>query len=449
MDRILCILIGMIAAASRCSRSLSELGIGKFEEWHPGEKLKILIVGYNGAGNTGADARVAASVKQIKELYGADSVSLSVITLDEEAVACYFDEDVRMLKISSIFLRDLYRACSSHHAAVICEGSTLKSTFANALSLFFCEAAGIMSAQKKPCIAFGSEAGRMDGFLKRFAGRMCKDTYFITRTRESMDVLNASGLRGHIGTDTVWLYDDEISESEAEELLKSQGWDGESPLLGAAVIDPFCWPVRPSLLRWAKAAVTKDRSEQYDKWYFFSSSPERKAAYEKYISEMAKAVASFARDEGCFPVLIGMEKMDAGPCRDLMEKIGMPCAVFLSKDRRADVIAGVLKKLSVLVTSRYHAAVLSMKGGCPIIAVSMDERLDSLMRELSLDDGFLCHVTDEDLDRLVYDSLSEGYRQRKKIGEHILARRSAYREKQKEMGVFLKEYLDEQLRRQF
>ena len=30
----------------------------KFEIWSPGEKLKILLVGYNGKRNTGADVRV-------------------------------------------------------------------------------------------------------------------------------------------------------------------------------------------------------------------------------------------------------------------------------------------------------------------------------------------------------------------------------------------------------
>ena len=30
----------------------------KYETWSPGEKLKILLVGYNGMRNTGADVRV-------------------------------------------------------------------------------------------------------------------------------------------------------------------------------------------------------------------------------------------------------------------------------------------------------------------------------------------------------------------------------------------------------
>ena len=48
-------------------------------------------------------------------------------------------------------------------------------------------------------------------------------------------------------------------------------------------------------------------------------------------------------------------------------------------------MTGVLRELSALVTSRYHAAVLSMERGCPVAAVSMDERLDTLMKELAFE----------------------------------------------------------------
>lgn len=123
MDRLLGLLIKLFIFFS---------GFGTYEKWEPGKKLKLLIVGYNGARNTGADARVVAAVKQIKDLFGADNVHMTVLTLSEKALEGYFDEDVEVREISSIFLKDLYKACSSHHAAVLCEGSTLKSTFAGA-----------------------------------------------------------------------------------------------------------------------------------------------------------------------------------------------------------------------------------------------------------------------------------------------------------------------------
>ncbi len=445
MDYILCFLIRIFVAASRWSKALARFGLGSYEEWSHGQPVKLLMVGYNGARNTGADARVAAAVRQIRELFGVDDVRITVLTLNEEVLNGYFDDDVSLLKISSIFLKDLYRACSTHHAAVLCEGSTLKSTFANALSLFFCEAAGIMSRQQKPCITFGSEIGYMDAYLKKFASEMCRDTYFITRSRESQAILDEMGITGHVGTDTAWLYEDEISPADAEKLLREQGWDGEKPLLGAAVINPFCWPVRASLGRWIRGIITGKMQGQYDKWYFYSDSPERREAYIKYIEQIAQAIRQFCMENDYFPVLLGMEKMDAGPVGDLRQKLDGAGAVFLSGDCSADIMTGIIRKLSLLVTSRYHAAVLSMATGCPVIAVSMDERLDSLMRENNLDNVFLHHVSDENLQRGVLNSMTEGVLHKSEMKDFLQKRYLSYQEKQRSMGLFLKQYIMDRL----
>ena len=68
--------------------------------------------------------------------------------------------------------------------------------------------------------------------------------------------------------------------------------------------------------------------------------------------------------------------------------------ILLSGNCSADLMSGVLQRLSYLVTSRYHASVLSMRKGCPIVAVSMDERLDGIMKELSLDADYLYSIDD-------------------------------------------------------
>lgn len=180
MDHLLYYLINIIVAASRLAKPLSALWPGLYDEWAPGKKRKILLVGYNGARNTGSDVRVIAIARQLKELFDPDEIKITVMTLDPSTMEGYFDEDVELLKFSTLFPIDLFRACSSHHVAILCEGSTLKSTFANALTLFHCEAAGIMAAQHKPCIAYGSEVGYMEPFLEKAAAKFCRQTYFIT-----------------------------------------------------------------------------------------------------------------------------------------------------------------------------------------------------------------------------------------------------------------------------
>lgn len=69
---------------------LSRLGIVRYEKWQLGQKLKLLLVGYNGARNTGADARVVALVQQLTEEFGDEQIELTVMTLNADNWASRF-----------------------------------------------------------------------------------------------------------------------------------------------------------------------------------------------------------------------------------------------------------------------------------------------------------------------------------------------------------------------
>lgn len=432
MDRILALIIKIIVFFS---------GIGTYERYRSGEKIRILLAGYNGARNTGSDVRVVTIAGQIRDLFGKENVHITVMTLNKDTMTGYFDDDVELLEFSTLFPLDLYRACCSHHAAVLVEGSTLKSRFANALTLFHCEVCGIMAKQNKPCIAYGSEAGEMEPFLKREVSRLCADAYFIARTEESREVIDSLGLKGHLGTDAAWLYDGAADKQEIRRLLENAGWDGRKELIGAAVINPYCWPVRASLSKWLRCIVTGNKDGQYDKWYFFSDSEERRQAYRQYISEIVSALNSIAEENSCFPVLIGMERLDEKACRDVRSGLNMPSAMFLSGNTDARTMTGLLRSLSFLITSRYHASVLSMAAGVPLAAVSMDERLDNILRETGLDDHYLFHTDEEDLGRKLWASYQSAKNQREIISEQTAAEYCRGRERQESMGLFLKQYM--------
>ena len=84
MDQILCFLIYLIAAFSRLAKPLScrTRPFSKqlpafYDEWKPGEPRKLLLVGYNGARNTGSDVRTAAIARQLKTLFGPDEIRIT------------------------------------------------------------------------------------------------------------------------------------------------------------------------------------------------------------------------------------------------------------------------------------------------------------------------------------------------------------------------------------
>lgn len=126
-----------------------------------------------------------------------------------------------------------------------------------------------------------------------------------------------------------------------------------------------------------------------------------------------------------------------------MKRLSCPGAMFLSGDYSGDIMTGILRRLSLLVTSRYHAAVLSMEEGCPIAAISMDERLDGILQELSLDQKYLMHVTDKDLNEKLYSALVNARSDQEAIHRHIQSQLVKYQDKLADMGIFLKQYIQE------
>ncbi len=441
MDKIIKCLIYFLVYLAGFTKKLSQAGIGKYEEWTPGKKLKVLLVGYNGAKNTGADVRTASIARQLKQIYGPDRIEITVMALDPEGLRPYFDEDVHLFGYTTAFLLPLYRACSVNHAVVIAEGSVLKGTFADALTLYFCEACGIMRSQHKPCIAYGAEAGHMDDFLQKTAADLCSDTFFIARSEDSMDVIHSLGLKGQIGTDAAWCYDGADSDEISREWLMAAGWDGRKPCVGIAVIDAFCWPVRSSFFKY----MTGQKKDCYDKWYYFSRSEERTRALQHYLDRIAYTVNRITLEQDMFPVVIGMEKLDAAACGMLKEKLDKPCAMLLSADEQVNLMTGVLRQMDVLITSRYHAAVLSMDRGIPFVAVSMDERLDSLMSECGLANKYLFHTTDPDPGEQLYGALRDAKEHRKEVSEAIVRQTAGYKKQLDLMGSFLKNYFQKKL----
>ena len=76
MDRVVGILVRLLSACGACARVLPGID---YAQWRPGETLKILLAGYNGARNTGSDVRMAALVSQLRALFG-DTVELSLMS---------------------------------------------------------------------------------------------------------------------------------------------------------------------------------------------------------------------------------------------------------------------------------------------------------------------------------------------------------------------------------
>ncbi len=410
--------------------------------WKSGERLRILVVGYTGKRNTGADLRAAAMVQQFRRVLGDENIEVGVMSLNTAASQVYFPPPNRQVPYTTIFFKPTLEAVSHHHMVVLAEGSTLKSQFGNGLTYFFCEAAGVAQVQGKPCIAYGSEVGRMDPFVEWTAKRLCRDTYFIARTEPSLELLHQLGLDGIRGTDTAWPTEPAPAAWAEQELVNQAGWDRHKPLLGVAVINPFHWPLKPSVARTLKALWTGNWEDHYEKWFFFAASTARRQSYRAYLTHLARAVDDFAEKHHMQVVLFGMEALDRPACADLREILRSPAAVFESQRYDGYQMTALLRQLQLLVTSRYHAKVLSMAGGVPAVAVSMDERLHNLCVEAGQLDYYLT-TDDPNLGDKLYVALERLLTQRESVHAANLAAVPGYLREMARMGQFLRRFVAE------
>ena len=353
------------------------LGAGK--PWKPGEKLRLLFAGYNGTRNTGSDIRVEEILRQVRRILGPDNVALSVMTQDFNLTRGYFG-DARQVHLPDVFPPFLHSVVRENHGVIACEGSMFKSKFANALTAMMIGALGIASAQNKLSIAFGAEAGQMDMSLQKMCRRYCGDSVVITRNIESQEVLGKLGVATELGTDTAWTFEPHPPEY-GRKALRDAGWDGKTPVLAVCPINPFWWPVKPSLAKWlAHSAAGAYKESYYRTIYFHRAGRDVDTAYETYLAAMAAGVDRYRKQRNIFPVLVAMEMLDRNACERVAQKIG-GAPVFASDRFNMYEIVSMLRQCDRMLSSRFHAIVTSMPAGVPSAGVTMDERIRNLMRE--------------------------------------------------------------------
>src|SRR3954463_4607865 len=213
--------------SSNIERVKARWMLGGSKPWQPGEKLKLLFAGYNGARNMGSDVRVEEMLRQLRHILGADQVDFSVMSQNFKFTDGYFDQTTQV-HLPDIFPPFLYDEVPKHHGVIACEGSAFKSKFANALTTMMIGSLGIAAAQNKLSVGFGAEAGHMDPMVAKMCGRYCKESLVITRNEESRTLLRELGVPTELGTDTAWTFDPRAAEY-GQSILRQVGWDGRTP----------------------------------------------------------------------------------------------------------------------------------------------------------------------------------------------------------------------------
>jgi polysaccharide pyruvyl transferase WcaK-like protein len=187
-------------------------------------------------------------------------------------------------------------------------------------------------------------------------------------------------------------------------VLKQAGWDGRTPILGVCPINPFWWPVRPSVAKWLLKATTGRFATSHNRSiYFHTQGAKVDAAFDRYLTAMANAVAAFRQRQAVFPIMIGMEMLDRRACDALAKKLG-GAPVFNSDEYDMYQLVSILRRCALLVSSRFHGIVTCMPGLVASCGVTMDERIRNLMHERGHPD-LLLEVDDPQLEARLLEIL--------------------------------------------
>jgi len=416
--------------------------LGKGKIWHPGEKLKLLFAGYNGTRNMGSDVRVDEMLRQIRHVLGPENVDCTVMTQNFKFSQGYFAGSAQV-HLPDIFPPFLSHEVPKHHGVVACEGSMFKSKFANALTTMMIGSLGIAAAQNKLSVGYGAEAGHMDPPIRKMCARYCRNSLVITRNEESRTVLRELGVPTELGTDTAWTFEPHPAEY-GRKALRGVGWDGTTPVLVVCPINPFEWPVRASVAKFAAHSLTGAyKNSHYRSVYFHNSGSEAERAYRHYLSSIANAVDAFRKQRPVFVVLVATERLDVRPANKISEKLG-GVPVLSSDEYNIYELVSILRECHMMASSRYHGIVTSMPGLVASAGITMDERIRNLMRERGHEE-LLMNVDDPDLEQRLLFALNKLATEREAIAGAIGKTVVRNLKVMARMGV----YFEEEVRRRY
>src|SRR5512136_2439337 len=232
-------------------------------------KPRILLVGYNGANNTGAEAKLLVCIDEIRSVLGPD-VQIIVPSLNEANLRRYLAESptlkIKGFTPASVFL-DLRKFVKQSDLIVLVEGSCYMDTWGSPLLWCYLLATRCAHSMKKPCVAYSVDAGSAGRFNRWLIRREASKTDLIlTRTASAAERLKKWGVKApiEVTADNAFAFQPKL---EDQGLLK-RVWPEASHVVGVAAEDIYVWPVH--IRPW-------DRRKYCYRWpyYYTHSKPSR------------------------------------------------------------------------------------------------------------------------------------------------------------------------------
>ncbi len=327
---------------------------------------------------------------------------ITIPTLNPRNLRRYVKEDAHLhiVHMPTIFFFALRCLVKENNLVLLVEGSTYMDTWTSAMLWAYLWTTWWADRLNRDCLAYAVDAGQLRPRNQRLVRRVASKTdLIITCSRAATDRLRSWGVTAPIEATADNAFNYQIDS-------KDEGWFHQAwpepgrRIVGMALVDFYLFPVVMRL--WGP-------KEECYKWpYYFARSPERDRLSDELATIYAQLADCLVEYYDASIALIGMEQLDERLLNNVqqrMERAGR-ARVFSSAKYNASQLAALLRSLDLLITSRYHACVLSMAADVPQIAIGHDLRLKSIYEELGLKDEYF--VTPEH--NTIYRALLERVR---------------------------------------
>jgi len=399
-------------------------------------KPRILLVGYNGANNTGAEAKLLVAVDEIRSVLGQDAC-ITVPSLNEDNLRRYLPEAPN-LKIKpvrpSLFFVDIKKSVRENDLILLVEGSCYMDTWASALLWYYLLATRYAHSMKKPCVAYSVDAGSASRFNRWLIRREASKTNLIlARTKNAAERLHKWGVKApiEVTADNAFAFQ---PNPQDHDILK-RVWPEASKVVGIAAEDIYLWPVQIKL--W-------DKKQYCYSWpYYYQHS---KACKEK--SQLLSNILALQADELVEKydkdiALLSMEGLDTAFTKKIQKRMKHAdrTQVFSSIQYNASQMASILRSLDLLITSRYHAGVLSLPNQVPQTGIGHDLRIQDYYNDLEMPELFIDHE-DPDINQRLTNNVETLFNQNNSIKAKLRKGYDEYRKSEKKNVQLFRAFLE-------
>lgn len=393
-------------------------------------KLNVLLLGWNGVDNTGSEAKLLVTIQDVKEAFGEKLGKLYVLVVGPSDERRYVkDPDVEILSIYPLLeggLENFYRLIwgDVYDVVLLCEGSTFLDTYHDGFLWLFLLAARLQHLRGRYTIAYSNDCSPMKFYNAVASAKTinkCIDLVMVRNPDAKKRMIQYGVTKEiHVVADGAYRYPTP-PEDYRRTLLKHLGIDRQpiavapKEFWGLLPITPKLYPREgyqklDAMWRQEYGYAPLLSSKMYLPDYWLAVRPIGRELSERFKNDVARFCDYLVERFNTYVLLIGMAAFE-GDCqnaKEIMERMKhKEMARWIPAFRyNVDDIKSLLVESRFLITTRYHASVLSSSAGVPMIAISSDSRLEAVFRELDLMEFYIpVSVSPPQMPEKLYDEL--------------------------------------------